>query len=733
MTTEQSTHVPARFRWTSGLLTVLLVVATVVAYWRVCGNDFISYDDPIYVVDNPEVKKGLTADSITWSFTSTYAGYWQPLTWLSFQLDQQIFGPAPWGYHFTNLLLHVANTVLLFWAFLWMTGAVWPSFVVAAFFALHPLHVESVAWVTERKDVLSTLFWMLTLLAYVKYARRPGLARYLLVLSMFVLGLMAKPMLVTLPCVLLLLDYWPLARFSSGPGPAETEVDRPGVGRSLGRLVAEKLPFFAISAILSVTAFRAQHASGGVMSLEGVALPLRMTNALAAYAAYMGTMVWPSRLALYYPYPRGGIGWWQVGAAVVLLGSITVVAVLQARRRPYLLVGWLWFLGTLVPVSGLVQIGGQARADRFTYVPLVGLFIMLAWGIEDLGQRISVTRPIRIALSAILIGCLLLTWRQVGYWRNSETIWLHSAEVIKDHYIAELSLSVIYEKQGNVKEGLEHSIKAVRIRPDPAAHVHISNLFLQQGHLEEAKKHCLEALRLQPDSADAYTNLGIIYSMEGKAAPARAAYSKALEIDPRHAGAHWNLGQNLLLENNYKEAVLHFEQVLQTDPGFDKAYDGLGDASFYQGQIARAVTHYSRAVTLAPTVARYHYDLACALTELGNMEDAKKHYTDGKRLDPQWPQEAAQQAWQLARHPDQRRRHAAMALQLAKEACGAVDPPPAQFLLSLAAAYEDSGQVHKAADTARKGLETADRAGRNDLKRAFQELLERTQGLLKAK
>src|SRR5208282_984042 len=400
---------------------LFLVVATLAAYGDLRNHQFINYDDDRYVTDNPPVQNGLTLKGVSWAFTTLHGDLWIPLTWLSFMVDSQLFGLHPGGFLLTNLLFHIANALLLFLWLLYLTRTLGCSFLVAALFALHPLHVESVAWATERKDVLSTFFWLLTMWAYVWYAERPRLGRYLLILVCFSLGLMAKPMLVTLPFVLLLLDYWPLGRLPlKGPGLAAAS-PKPGPGVTLKRLVWEKSPLLVISALSSVVTFYAKKEAGAILTLHTLPIPNRLANAMVAYVSYLGKMFWPAHLAVLYPLPRHNLPIWQPLAAGLALAVLSLLALRQARRHPYLPVGWLWYLGTLLPVIGLVQVGKQALvADRFTYVPLIGLFIIVVYGMAELTARWRAPRfLLPVGAGVVLSALMICTWVQVGYWRDS--------------------------------------------------------------------------------------------------------------------------------------------------------------------------------------------------------------------------------------------------------------------------------------------------------------------------
>jgi tetratricopeptide (TPR) repeat protein len=504
------------------MVSLVLVVLTWAAFWQVCGNDFVNYDDGEYLTQNPHVQAGLTPESVRWAFTTTHCANWHPLTWLSLQLDHQLYGLASWGYHLTNLLLHTANVLLLFVALRRMTGAVWRSAVVAALFAVHPLHVESVAWVSERKDVLSTFFGMLTLGAYIGYAQRPGPARYLLVVLAFALSLLAKPMLVTLPFVLLLLDYWPLGRFGAGRRPA------PGFLRSL---VVEKLPLFALAAAsCAVTVFAQQKA---VLPLEKLPLEARIANALVAYVHYLRLTVWPRNLAVFYPHAaEPGLAWEAVAAGGLLV--CLSAGFFWAARRPYLIVGWLWYLGTLVPVLGLVQVGLQAAADRYTYVPLIGLFVLLVWGVSDLLAGLRWHRAaLKSASAALLLACLVLTRWQVGYWKNSVTLWEHALEVTPENFTAHYNLGLAFALRGNLHEAFRHFSVARRLNPEHAEPLSNMGVILtRQGKLSEASRHFAAAVKIKPEDALLRFNLGCALAQQGQLEGAVEQLRQAVNLRP---------------------------------------------------------------------------------------------------------------------------------------------------------------------------------------------------------
>ena len=473
---------------------LLLAAAVFLTYSRVLHFDFVTFDDPEYVTANPHVQAGLSLAGVAWAFGSSAAGSWFPLTWLSHMLDCDLFGLASGWHHFTNVWIHALSTLLWFAVLRRITGAPWKSALVAFLFALHPLHVESVAWVAERKDVLSALFWVLTLWAYAGYVGRPGRSRYVLTLFLFCLGLMAKPMLVSLPIVLLLLDRWPFRR---------------------GVRILEKLPFFAASIAVSVVTYLVHRNAGALASFEVVPVAARFENALVSYAVYILKMVWPVNLAVFYPYSQVSI----VAPAVVAGMAIAAVTVLVLRalpRWPYLAVGWLWYLATLVPVIGLVQAGAQARADRFTYIPMIGLSIALVWGVSE---ALEAWPRIRLALAAgVCAACLALTWLQVGYWRDSISLYQHAIDATTDNYVAHFNLASVLEARGNSAEAVAQLRETVRIRPYFAtAHAELGQLLAGQGQPEEALGELQAAVRLKPDSAEAHFRLGSVLGTLGRA------------------------------------------------------------------------------------------------------------------------------------------------------------------------------------------------------------------------
>ena len=569
---------------------LLLVFATVVAYSSVLQCDFVNLDDPTYVVGNPAVRGGLTGAGVRWALTSTEAGVWHPATWLSHMLDVQVFGLNPAGHHLTSLVLHAANAVLLFLVLRTMTGTHWRSLVVAALFALHPLGVESVAWVAERKDVLGAFFALLALWAYAGYARRPTGPRLGLVALPFGLALMSSAMLVTLPFVMLLLDHWPLRR-----------------AEDPWRLVAEKLPLVGMSGIVAVVAMLAAHPAGVAAELAPLPLTARLTNALVACAWYVAKTAWPARLAVFYPLPAAWPAW-EVGMAVAVVGAMSALAVATSRSRPWVAVGWLWFLGMLVPVTGVAQAGSQAMADRFTYLPLVGLFVIATWAGREVVARWPIRPSMTAACTAMLLATLALrTWTQVGYWRSSVRLFSHALEVTGDNWLAHNNLGDALARQGRLDEAVAEFSEALRLLPSyPDAQYNLGVALMRRGQTDQAIAHCMAALRLDPASPNAHTTLGLALLGQGKNEAAIHHLAEALRLRP--------------------DAVAHFN---------------LGFALARQGSNGRAIGHYREALRLAPNLAEAHYQLAQALATRGRRPEADEHYAMAIRLRPEWARNTA--------------------------------------------------------------------------------------------
>jgi tetratricopeptide (TPR) repeat protein len=630
-----------------GVLLFGLVVAT---FLPALSNGFVGFDDPDYVTENSHVRGGLTWENVQWAFRSAAAANWHPVTWLSHMLDCDLFGLAAWGHHLTSILLHAINATLLFVVLRYLTGATWRSLVVALLFGVHPLRVESVAWIAERKDVLSTMFWMLTLWAYARYAElqspkskaqsppttpnnAPPPSRithqasrftfhvspyYVLSLTFFALGLMSKPMLVTLPCVLLLLDYWPLGRL------------RLATARGL---VIEKLPFFLAAAAVSGVTFVVQKQGGAVAS--GWPFSERVANAAVSYCRYLGKLFWPADLDAFYPR----VDHWPIAvvvAAGLLLMAISVAVIALRRGHPYAATGWLWFLGTLVPVIGVVQVGGQSMADRYSYVPSIGIFLVLVWGAHKLtcGWRYQGVGAGALAGAAALL-CMGLTRAQIGYWKDDESLCRHVILVTKDNYNAHYGLGSALDRQGHVDEAISEYREALREKSDYAeAHNNLGIDLAKQGHLSEAMNQFLAALKIKPGYADPHNNIGTTLEKQGRFDEALEQFQEALRLKPDFPDAHYNLGVALGRKGLIDEAAREFRRVLELRPNYAEAHNNLGVMLDRKGQVDEAASQYAEAARLEPGYASAHYNFGVALARQGRLEQAIAEFKETLRLKP---------------------------------------------------------------------------------------------------
>ena len=571
------------------------MVATLALYNPVNRHPFVNYDDDRYITENPHVHNGLTWRTITWAFTATEQGNWHPLTWLSHALDYQLFHQNPAGHHFTSLLIHAANAVLLFLFLMYATRRLGPSLFVAALFALHPINVESVAWVAERKNVLCTFFFFATLIAYCWYARQPDWRRYLVFAGLFLLGLMSKPMVITLPFVLLLLDYWPLGRIRGGHADA--------TAAPLSKLVVEKLPLIALSAASAVITMQAQRAGGAMRSTAQFSLAVRLENAVMAYAMYLWKMIWPSHLSPIYPHPGDSLAGWQVGTSALVLLAVTAVA-LKFRARRYLLTGWLWFLGTLVPVIGLVQVGDQAMADRYAYIPLVGIFIMIAWGIADLADSKQIGLVVRVIPAAcVLLALSFATNRQLGYWSSNYDLWTHAVAVTGRNFIAQDNLGGALLWLGKTDEAYLHFQAAAEINPlDPMSRSNLGAYLQEHGHMAEAIEKYNRVITLTSDPgllAATYANLGAAYRKLGEDEKARTSYDQALQLNPNQYNVYLGLGELLEKQSRLDDAISNYSKAVELRPT-DTGFLLLGRALERTGRRSEALAAYQAALKLSP-------------------------------------------------------------------------------------------------------------------------------------
>jgi len=571
------------------------VVATLALYNPVNRHPFVNYDDDRYITENLHVHNGLTWRTITWAFTATEQGNWHPLTWLSHALDYQLFHQNPAGHHLTSLLIHAANAVLLFLFLMYATRRLGPSLFVAALFALHPINVESVAWVAERKNVLCTFFFFATLIAYCWYARQPDWRRYLVFAGLFVLGLMSKPMVITLPFVLLLLDYWPLGRIRGGRADA--------TAAPLSKLVVEKLPLIALSAASAVITMQAQRAGGAMRSTAQFSLAVRLENAVMAYAMYLWKMIWPSHLSPIYPHPGDSLAGWQVGTSALVLLAVTAVA-LKFRARRYLLTGWLWFLGTLVPVIGLLQVGDQAMADRYAYIPLVGIFIMIAWRIADLADSKQIGLVVRVIPAAcVLLALSFATNRQLGYWSSNYDLWTHAVAVTGRNFIAQDNLGGALLWLGKTDEAYLHFQAAAEINPlDPMSRSNLGAYLQEHGHMAEAIEKYNRVITLTSDPgllAATYANLGAAYRKLGEDEKARTSYDQALQLNPNQYNVYLGLGELLEKQSRLDDAISNYSKAVELRPT-DTGFLLLGRALERTGRRSEALAAYQAALKLSP-------------------------------------------------------------------------------------------------------------------------------------
>lgn len=601
------------------LISVGLIVLVLSVFSQVAGHDFINFDDGFYVTLNDHVQAGLTWKSFKWAFTTMHSANWHPLTWLSHMIDCQIYGLHPSGHHLTNLFFHVANTLLLF---LWLreaTGSLWKSFMVAGLFAIHPLHVESVAWVSERKDVLSAFFWMLTLLFYIRYSRKPGLARYLLTLATFALGLMAKPMLVTLPFVLLLMDFWPLGRISFFP-----HKNGKSTIKSLLPLIWEKIPLFVLSVASSVVTYMAQSEGGAVSSFALVPLKIRITNCLVAYVMYLKKIFWPYDLAAFYPHLGGNLSIWKGICAGAFLGAISLLVVREARRRPFLPVGWFWFLGTLFPVIGIIQVGGQSMADRYTYLPAIGIFVMIVWGVSVLLKGISYRRSILGCFSIVTLSLLwVITYAQVEHWKSTRTVFQHALSATEGNYLAHCMMAQVLSSEGNSEAGIEECKKALSIWPGYSdGHHRFGNILADEGFFDEAISHYKEALKSNPSHVWAHISLGKALAKAGKKRDAAEHYSAAERVMDDNSWTHNMLGIAWAEMGRFEESIHHFSKALELSPNKPETHNNIGRTLLMQGKLVEAISHLESAIRIKPAFPKALNNLGLALAQRGYLGEA---------------------------------------------------------------------------------------------------------------
>ncbi len=724
---------------------VVLFVAVVWTFLPSLRNGFLDFDDDVYVCQNTHVQSGLTWQSVSWAFTNWEAGFWHPLTWLSIMVDSQVYGLRAWGHHLTSLLLHAASTVLLFLALRRMTGATWRSALVAALFGLHPLHVESVAWASERKDVLSGFFWMLTMLLYVRYVQEskvqsPATLRsspsavelprtgatedgkskvaYGLALVFFVCGLMSKPMVVTLPLVLLLLDWWPLQRFS-----LSTINHQPS---TLRRLLWEKVPFLAASLGFGAVTLYTVSGVGALAATNQYPLAGRVQNALLSYLWYLQETLWPTDLAVFYPYPEAVAVWRWAGAGLLGL-LITGLVVWGAPKRPYLAAGWIWYVVTLLPVIGLVQVSDFARADRFTYVPLIGVFLLLTWGACDCARGWRYGEfSLLVAAGGVVVLCGVLTRRQIGHWRDEESLWRHALAVTENNDFAHHNLGVALARKGAFGEAIEHLEEEVRLSPARKAARHsLAYALLRNHRFAEAILQYEEALRLNPGDAQVHNDLGNALVQGGRVEEAIQHYEQAVRLSPGKEAARSTLAYALVRQRRFAEAIQQYKEALRLNPGDAQMHNDLANTFTEVGRLKEAIRHYTEALQLTPGVPEAHYNLGLALASRGNHREAAAQFREVFRLSPSHPSArqkldqalAAQQKLEeasepyrqaLRSNPRDARAHGNLGrvlleagqLEEAVEQCAEaarLDPKSAEIQYQLGAALARKGEAEKAA------------------------------------
>jgi tetratricopeptide (TPR) repeat protein len=786
----------------------LLAILTWAAFWPVLHNGFVNYDDPEYVTENPHVQTGLTTANIHWALTNPHGGNWHPLTSVSHMLDVQLFGQQASWHHAINLLFHTANAVLLYLLLQGLTGRAWRSACVAALFAVHPLHVESVAWMAERKDVLSGFFGLLTLTAYGKYAaglERSGKAKsetrsskletnpkfkvrkrvifYALALLFFALGLLSKPMLVTLPFVLLLIDFWPLERIKwRGNGKIQ--------GAAWSKLLLEKIPFLVLSVGSSLMTLWAQKGTGALSSLEALPLEFRISNALVSYVRYLTKAIWPTNLAVFYPPPEA----WPVGVvagAAMMLITITGLVFWFAMKFPQLPIGWFWFLGTLVPVIGLIQVGRQAMADRYSYLPLIGIFIAVVWSVSDWAARVATARKWMPSVGVAAVGvCAVLTWVQASYWRDTKSLFEHAIAATGENAVAEnnlgtflfkandlekaephfaaavrikrnypealMNLGLCRERSGLTNEAIVYYERAVQVQPTAPAYYNLANVLSKQGDLERSERSYRSALELKPEFPEALYNYGTLLARRGRVDDAAKNYADALGLKPDFADVHLSFGALLAGQQKWNEAIGEFKAALRIDPSNANIYYNLGAAYNAKGDLNEATKHYTEACRLRPDDAearenlglllltqdkpneaiaclresarlrpagKVHYELALALDGSGQGEKAIIEYREAVRLSPTSALFLNDLAWALATNPDEKVRDNKEAVRLAEDACRLSGGTEPRFFGTLDAAYAGVGRFDEAITTANKTRDLALAAGQQQIAQKAEERL----------
>jgi tetratricopeptide (TPR) repeat protein len=737
------------------LISAGLILLIGVAFEPLRYNGFVNYDDNRYIVENRHIQPGFTHESVIWAFTTGHASNWHPLTWLSHLIDIELFGLDPLGHHLHNLLLHTTSTVLLFWLLHRMTGAVWRSAFVAMAFGVHPLRVESIAWAAERKDVLSMLFFMLTVAAYLYYVKRGGIGRYLLIVLCFIMGLMAKPILVTLPIVLLILDFWPLERIQKGasenhqksnPGESGGKQYRPA---PLSDLIAEKIPLFILAFASCIVTYAVQKAGCGINS---IAFHTRIFTAVTGYITYIGRIFWPQNLAVLYPYPETGLPIWQVAAAFTGMLAISGSVFLCRHHKPYLLTGWLWYVVTMIPVIGLVHVGSQWTADRYTYLPSIGITLMITWTtVEFLSAKRRYCQLFSTLTGGIIILALVIATRlQLSYWQNSVILYEHTLSITQNNYIIHTNLGWSLIQQNEIDKATHHIQKALQICPDfPPANDNLAIIcmlhqrndeaisylhkalnadpddiaanrmmgltLLEEQRFDEAMEHFYKVLKVSPDEAEVYYSVGIILATQGKMEEAIQAYEQAVRCKQNYYKAFNNLGAIKAQQGLWDQAIAYFQRCLQINPNYAQSHRNIGLVLQTQGRTEDAIPYFRAALAIDSRDYPAYYNLACSLHETGKLQDAITAYRETLQLNPNSAEALSDLARILSATADSTIQKPAEALSLAQKACQLTEFKEPSQLDTLAVAYAAAGQFKKAAETAQKAIDTANTAGQTDL------------------
>ncbi len=721
---EMGRSAPSPSRYVVAAVCTLLLLAVALVFGQAVTHEFTNFDDFDYVRDNPQVARGLTARGVVWAFTHFHCSNWHPLTWLSHMLDCQLYGlNHAGGHHLTNVLLHAASAVLLFLVLKQMTDDLWPSAFAAGLFAIHPLHVESVAWVAECKDMLSGLFFMLTLAAYAGYARRRfSIFRYLLVTASFALGLMAKPTLVTMPFVLLLLDYWPLRRIGATSPLSVRNASSPQQSpRSLPRVLLEKLPWLLLAAGSCLVTYSAQQTA--IIPFQRFSFASRIANALVSYVAYLCQFFYPAALAVYYPRPQDGLPIWKIAASLFVLFGISL-AVLSCRKRPYLLVGWLWYLGMLVPTIGLVQVGVQAMADRYTYLTQIGLSIALGWEAARVCRHWPSCRRVVAVTSVLAIMSLgSCAWQQVSYWKDSEALWPRTLACTSRNVLALNCYGLALADRGKLDKAITQYRAALDIEPGfVEAHINLAHALAGRGRVNEAIAQYRKALEVRPDSPEAHDNLGSELARRGKLDEAIVQFQKALEIRPDYAEAHNNLGNALLYSGDVDGAIAQYRKALATDGDFALAHNNLGSALASRGKYDEAIAHFQAALEIKPDLAGVDVrrNIELALSKRAEPLTALAQRRELLRSRPKDVTLLNDTAWLLATAPNATARNGPEAVQLAQLASKISNGKRPEILRTLAAAYAETGQFSEALEAARKALDLARQQNKLGLAKSIQ-------------